>query len=79
MERVLASMVKIIPAVAEIVDRVITVFDSKPKESLSTAAKTDDKDKHDHILAVLKADHDRKMKEAEARLEKELKAHRKDY
>merc|ERR1712226_1352926 len=77
MERVLTSISKIIPAIAEIVGRVMTVFDSKPEDSLSIAAKTDDKDKHDHILAVLKADHDRKMKEAEARLEKEFEAYRK--
>ena len=78
MERVLANLSKIIPAVAQIVERVMTVFDKKPEESLSNAARTDDKDKHDHILAVLKADHDRKMKEAEARLEKEFAAYQKD-
>ena len=79
LESVLSNLSKIIPAAAEIVERVMTVFDKKPEKTLSTAAQTDDKDKHDQIMAALKADHDRKMKEAETRLEKEFAAYKKDY
>ena len=79
MNHVIASLSKIIPAIAQIVERVMTVFDKKPEETLSDAAQTDDKDQHDHILAILKSDHERKMKDAEARLDKEFTAIQKDY
>ena len=79
MNSLIASLSKIIPAIAQIVERVMTVFDKKTEETLSNAAQTDDKGHHDRIIALLKSDHDRKMKEAEARLEKEFTVLTKDY